>query len=80
MTSLPARWFGFRDRGIVRPGAFADLVLFDPAKVRDTGTFTEPARPAAGIALVMVNGRPVWRDGKHTGERPGRVLQREAAA
>jgi N-acyl-D-amino-acid deacylase len=80
MTSLPARWFGFRERGVVRPGAFADLVLFDPANVRDTGTFTHPAQPAAGIALVMVNGRPVWRDGTHTGERPGRVLQREAAA
>src|SRR5204862_327017 len=57
MTSLPAGWFGFADRGVVRPGAFADLVVFDPATVKDTGTFTEPARPAAGIEVVMVNGQ-----------------------
>src|SRR6266481_2844271 len=49
MTSLPAHWFGFRDRGVVRPGAFADLAVFDPARVKDTGTFTAPARPAEGI-------------------------------
>jgi N-acyl-D-amino-acid deacylase len=46
--------------------------------VRDTGTFTDPARPAAGIELVMVNGQVVWRAGSHTGARPGRVLRREA--
>jgi N-acyl-D-amino-acid deacylase len=80
MTSLTARWFGFRDRGVVRRGAFADLTVFDPATVKDTGTFTKPAQPAAGIALVMVNGAIVWRDGKHTDSRPGRVLRREAAA
>jgi N-acyl-D-amino-acid deacylase len=79
MTSLPARWFGFADRGVVRPGAFADLVVFDAATVKDAGTFTEPARPAAGIDLVMVNGRVVWRAGRHTGARPGRVLRRAAA-
>jgi N-acyl-D-amino-acid deacylase len=79
MTSLPAGWFGFRDRGVVRPGAFADLVVFDAATVRDTGTFSDPARPAAGIDLVMVNGRAVWHAGRHTGARPGRVLRREAA-
>ena len=79
MTSLPAGWFGFRDRGVDRPGAFADLVVFDAATVRDTGTFSDPARPAAGIDLVMVNGRAVWHAGRHTGARPGRVLRREAA-
>jgi N-acyl-D-amino-acid deacylase len=77
MTGLPARWFGFADRGVVRPGAFADLVVFDAATVKDTGTFTEPAQPAAGIDLVMVNGRVVWRAGRPTGARPGRVLRRE---
>jgi N-acyl-D-amino-acid deacylase len=80
MTSLPAHWFGFRDRGVVRPGAFADLAVFDPARVKDTGTFTAPARPAEGIELVMVNGRIVWQDGQHTGAHPGHVLRREAAA
>ena len=78
MTGLPARWFGFADRGVIRPGAFADLVVFDPATVRDTGTFTDPARPAAGIDLVIVNGQVVWRAGRHTGARPGRVLRRNA--
>jgi N-acyl-D-amino-acid deacylase len=78
MTGLPAAWFGFAGRGVVRPGAFADLVVFDPATVRDTGTFTDPARPAAGIDLVLVNGQAVWRDGRPTGARPGRVLRRAA--
>jgi N-acyl-D-amino-acid deacylase len=77
MTSLPAGWFGLRDRGVVRPGAFADLVVLDAATVKDTGTFSEPATPAAGIDLVMVNGRVVWRAGQHTGARPGRVLRRQ---
>jgi N-acyl-D-amino-acid deacylase len=77
MTSLPARWFGFRDRGVVRTGAFADLVVFDAETVRDCASFTDPAQPAAGIALVVVNGRAVWQDGRHTGGRPGRVLARE---
>jgi N-acyl-D-amino-acid deacylase len=79
MTSLPAEWFGFADRGVVRPGAFADLVVFDPVTVKDTGTFTEPARPAAGIDLVMVNGEIAWRAGRHTGARAGRVLRRAPA-
>jgi len=78
MTSLPARWFGFRDRGVIRPGAFAYLVIFDAATVKDRATFTEPAQPAAGIDLVMVNGVVVWRDGRATGKRPGRPLRREA--
>jgi N-acyl-D-amino-acid deacylase len=79
MTSLPARWFGFRDRGVIRPGAFADLVIFDPATVKDQGTFTKPAQPATGIELVMVNGRVVWQDGRQSGARPGRVLRRDRA-
>jgi N-acyl-D-amino-acid deacylase len=79
MTGLPAGWFGFVDRGAVRPGAFADLVVFDPATVKDTGTFTEPVQPAAGIDVVMVNGQVVWRSGRSTGARPGRVLRRATA-
>ncbi|MBV9523086.1 MAG: amidohydrolase family protein, partial [Alphaproteobacteria bacterium] len=78
MTGLPARWFGFRDRGVIRPDAYADLVVFDPATVNDSGTFTQPAQPAAGIELVLVNGQIVWQKGRHTGRRPGRVLSREA--
>ena len=76
MTGLTAATFGLRDRGVLRVGAFADLVLFDPATVIDRATFEAPTRPAAGIELVLVNGRPVWRDGAPTGERPGRALRR----
>lgn len=78
MTGLPAARFGLHGRGRIEPGAHADLVLFDPATVIDSATFESPVRPAAGIHLVMVNGTPVWRDGGATGERPGRVLRREA--
>lgn len=76
MTSLPARWFGFSDRGILRPGAFADLVVFDAVTVKDTATFIQPTQPALGIDLVMVNGEVVRQGGKGTGARPGRVLHR----
>jgi N-acyl-D-amino-acid deacylase len=79
MTSLPAAWFGFRDRGIVRAGAFADLVVFDAARVIDAATFTAPAQASPGIELVMCNGRETWRSGAHTGARPGRVLARDEA-
>jgi N-acyl-D-amino-acid deacylase len=76
MTGLTAANFGLRDRGVLRVGAFADLVLFDPATVIDRATFEAPTQPAAGIELVMVNGRAVWRDGAPTGARPGRALRR----
>jgi len=79
MSGLPARWFGLLDRGVIRPGAFADLVVFDAARVKDTGTFSAPASPATGIDLVMVNGQVVWRGGHPTGARPGRVLRRVTA-
>jgi N-acyl-D-amino-acid deacylase len=77
MTSLPAAQFGLTDRGTLRPGAYADLVLFDPKTIADTATFDKPKTPAAGIAAVMVNGRMVWRSGAATGARPGRALRRQ---
>jgi N-acyl-D-amino-acid deacylase len=76
MTSLPARRLGWTDRGAIRKGAFADLVLFDPNTVIDRSTFTRPAELPAGIDRVFVNGVIVWEDGKPTGLRPGRVLPR----
>jgi N-acyl-D-amino-acid deacylase len=76
MTALPAAQFGLKDRGSLRPGAYADLVLFDPATIADTATFDEPKTPAAGITRVIVNGRTVWNDGATTGDRPGRALRR----
>ncbi|MGB7301021.1 MAG: D-aminoacylase [Burkholderiaceae bacterium] len=76
MTSLTARRFGLADRGELRVGAFADLVLFDPDTVRDTADFACPESPAAGIHQVYTNGRCIWRDQAATGERPGRNLRR----
>ena len=80
MTGVPARVFGLPDRGVVKTGAFADLVLFDPQRVADAGDFSEPIRPAAGIARVLVNGQEVWRDGQWTGARPGRTLRRQSSS
>ncbi|HEX4906282.1 MAG TPA: amidohydrolase family protein, partial [Acidimicrobiales bacterium] len=76
MTSLPCETFGLTDRGVIRDGAFADLVLFDPATIADVGTYDDPARPPTGIRAVIVNGTVVVRDGEHTGARPGRALRR----
>jgi N-acyl-D-amino-acid deacylase len=76
MTGLPARTFGLADRGVLRQGAFADLCVFDAGAVDEAATFARPIQPAKGIEAVIVNGRPVWRDGKPTGWRPGRVLRR----
>ncbi len=76
MTGMAARKFGLRDRGVIRDGAFADLVLFDAARVIDVGTYEDPNHPPAGIAHVFVNGTRVGRDGAHTGARPGRPLRR----
>ena len=79
MTGLTAKTFGLGDRGLLKEGHAADIVLFDPETIEDSATFDSPKRPARGIELVFVNGLPVWRDGKPTGERPGRVLRRNGA-
>jgi N-acyl-D-aspartate/D-glutamate deacylase len=76
MTALPAQRLGLRDRGQVREGAYADLVLFDPAAVEDRATFESPHQYAGGIDHVMVNGQWVVRDGQQTDARPGQVLRR----
>ena len=76
MTSLPARTFGFRDRGLLVEGFAADLVLFDPERVEDRASFEDPHQYAAGFELVLVNGVAVVDDEKLTGRRPGRVLRR----
>jgi amidohydrolase/N-acyl-D-amino-acid deacylase len=79
MSGLSADRFGLAGRGYLREGYHADLVLFDPAAIRDEATFTDPQRPATGIAGVWVNGRRGWRDGAPTGERGGRFLRRGEA-
>jgi N-acyl-D-amino-acid deacylase len=76
MTSLPAERFGLRDRGRVAEGSFADLVVFDPARVRDVATFEAPHAFAEGIAMVVVNGRVAWEVGGDGIGRAGRILRR----
>jgi N-acyl-D-aspartate/D-glutamate deacylase len=78
LSAVPAARLGLGDRGVVREGWAADLVVFDPATVLDEATYERPARFAAGIPHVIVNGRPAVRDGVETGERPGRLLRRGA--
>jgi N-acyl-D-amino-acid deacylase len=75
MTSLPAKRLGWRDRGIIREGAFADLVLFNPDTVIDHSTFSSPFALPTGIEKVFVNGTLVWNSDKPTGARAGRVLE-----
>jgi N-acyl-D-amino-acid deacylase len=77
MTGMPAEKFRLKDRGLVRDGAFADLVVFDPITIVDTATYDNPRRYPAGISHVYVNGAAVVRDGKHTGARPGRAMRRD---
>lgn len=76
MTSVPARRIGLGDRGVLREGAFADVVVFDPAGVADRATFQEPHQYPAGIPFVIVNGRIAVDGGRYTGVRAGRVLRK----
>jgi N-acyl-D-amino-acid deacylase len=77
MTGLTAAKFGLRGRGVLKRGAHADITLFDAETIIDKADFQNSTEPAAGIATVIVSGTPVWRDGKPTGARPGRLLTRE---
>jgi dihydroorotase/N-acyl-D-amino-acid deacylase len=74
MSSLPAQRLGLSDRGVLRTGLKADLVVFDPATVRDTATFEKPHSYADGVSLVVVNGQVAFEGGSMTAARPGRVL------
>jgi N-acyl-D-aspartate/D-glutamate deacylase len=74
MTSLPAQILGLRDRGQIREGFAADVVVFDPAQVGETNSFEQPKSYAAGVSHVLVNGVAVIDGGRHTGARPGKVL------
>lgn len=79
-TSLPAQEvFGLQDRGIIREGAYADIVVFDLERIREGGDFWNPTQPPEGIAQVLVNGTPVFHEGRHTGARPGKVLRHRPA-
>lgn len=79
MTSLNAAKLGIDDRGLIRPGLFADLTLFDPERVIDCATYTDPFQYNEGIAYVIVNGQIVFDNGEHTGARPGRALRHRSS-
>ena len=79
MTGMVAGKLGLADRGVIREGARADLVIFDPEHVHDRATYTDPRRHPDAITHVLVNGVPTVREGRHTGARPGRVLRRTQA-
>jgi N-acyl-D-aspartate/D-glutamate deacylase len=76
MTSLPASILGIADRGSIKDGQWADLVIFDPATVADRATFEDPFQYPVGIDTVLVNGQVVLDEGKHTNARPGKVLKK----
>jgi N-acyl-D-amino-acid deacylase len=75
LTSLPATNLRLVRRGLLEPGYFADVVVFDPARIRDHATYDEPHRYATGVTHVAVNGTLVLRDGEHTGALPGRIVR-----
>ncbi len=75
MTAIPAQRLGLKDRGILRDGMKADIVMFDPDRVRARATFEEPKQYPEGIDYVLVNGRLVVDSGAHTGVLPGRALR-----
>lgn len=76
MTSLPATTFGLKDRGLLREGGWADVVVFDPAQVQDNATFEKPHQYATGFRLVLVNGQKVIEHDEPTGYRPGAAVRR----
>jgi N-acyl-D-amino-acid deacylase len=80
MTSFPAQRLGLSDRGLLRPGMKADLVIFDPGHVRDLATFERPHQYAEGFSHVIVNGQVVYENGAMTDARPGAVLYGPALA
>ena len=77
MTGLAAGRMGLKNRGLIRPGFIADLVLFDPLAIQDRSTFDHPHQYATGVVYAWVNGCPIVQEGVITGNTPGRVLRKE---
>lgn len=74
-TSLPAQFFGLKNRGILTAGAYADIVVFDSRKIKMAGNFKKPNIPPEGIEYVLINGKIVYKGKEHTGEKPGKVIK-----
>jgi len=75
LTSLPAANLKIRQRGLLKPGYFADVVVFDPGRIEDRATYEKPHQFSIGVVHVFVNGTQVLRNGEHTGAKPGRVVR-----
>ena len=75
LTGLPAQNLKLKDRGCLKVGCYADVAVFDPARIQDHATFAEPLQLASGVQHVLVNGVQVLKDGEHTGATPGRVVR-----
>ena len=75
MSAAVAERLSIKDRGSLREGMYADVVVFDPATIAEHGTYEEPNQLATGVSEVFVNGIEVVRDGKHTGAKPGRIVR-----
>jgi N-acyl-D-amino-acid deacylase len=74
LSGLPAENLGLSERGLLREGHYADVVVFDPATIADHATFERPQQYATGVRHVLVNGIQVLADGEHTGATPGRAV------
>jgi N-acyl-D-aspartate/D-glutamate deacylase len=75
MTGNTAKKLGLSDRGVIRPGNFADITLFDPETIIDTATYKDPHSPPVGIPHVMINGEWALKDGAITNALPGRIMR-----
>ena len=75
MTSAVADRLGLRDRGVLRVGCYADIIIFDPATIGDRATFEDPHQLSVGVRDVWINGAQVLRDGRHTGAMPGQFVK-----
>jgi N-acyl-D-aspartate/D-glutamate deacylase len=80
MTAFPANKLGLRDRGLLRNGMKADIVIFDPSTIADTATYLKPQRFPVGIEYVIVNGKITMAKGKYLGRLNGRVLRHAVSA
>lgn len=78
MSSMPAQTFGLKERGLLKEGYWADIVIFDPKRVQDTASYEQPHQYPRGIPYVLVNGQFVVRDGKHTNAKPGQPIRKES--